>query len=77
MAPAEMRGRYTGLYGLGWGVAFGIGPVIGGLLNDNIAPAATWLAGAAFGLIAAAGFALLGARSRSPARSNPDLSSLP
>jgi MFS family permease len=75
MAPAEMRGRYMGLYGLGWGVAFGIGPVIGGLLNDNVSPQATWLAGALFGLAAAAGFTLLAARLPGRARSSPDLPS--
>ena len=30
LAPPDMRGRYMGLYGITWGVAFGIGPVIGG-----------------------------------------------
>ena len=37
-APPDMRGRYMGLYGLTWGVAFGIGPVLGGWLNDNVSP---------------------------------------
>lgn len=58
-APPEMRGRYMGLFGLTWSVAFGIGPVLGGWLNDNISPAATWVGGMCVGLIAVAGFLAL------------------
>jgi MFS family permease len=54
-----MRGRYMGLYGLSWGVSLGIAPVIGGWLNDNVAPVAIWHAGLAMGLTAALGFLLL------------------
>jgi MFS family permease len=49
LAPAEMRGRYMSLYGLTWGVATGVGPVLGGLLNDHLGPAAIWYGGAAIG----------------------------
>jgi MFS family permease len=58
-APPEMRGRYMGLYGLTWSIAFGIGPVMGGWLNDNIAPTATWVGGMLIGLVAVGGFLLL------------------
>jgi MFS family permease len=58
-APADMRGRYMGLYGLTWSVAFGLGPVFGGWLNDNIGPTSTWIGGMAIGLVAVAGFLLL------------------
>jgi MFS family permease len=60
LSPADMRGRYMGFYGLTWRVGIGIGPVLGGLLNDQIAPTAIWYGGAAFGLLAAVGFLLLG-----------------
>ena len=59
LAPPDMRGRYMGLYGITWSVAFGIGPVIGALLSDQIAPAAIWLFGLAAGLAAVVGFLLL------------------
>lgn len=42
LAPQDLRGRYMSLYGLTMGAARGIGPLIGGLLNDAIAPAAIW-----------------------------------
>ena len=29
LAPADMRGRYMSIYGLTWGVAQGVGPVMG------------------------------------------------
>jgi predicted MFS family arabinose efflux permease len=38
------------LYGLTWGVATGIGPVLGGLLNDRLGPTAIWYGGAVIGL---------------------------
>ena len=62
LAPAEMRGRYMGVYNLTWGVGLGLGPVLGGVLNDQIAPVATWIGGLAIGLVAAAGFVVMGRR---------------
>ncbi len=56
MAPPDMRGRYMGLFNLTYTVAMGIGPVVGGLLNDLIAPAATWYGGMVFALLSAIGF---------------------
>jgi hypothetical protein len=38
----------------------GIGPVLGGMLNDQVAPVAIWHAGLVLGGIAAIGFAVLG-----------------
>ncbi len=66
LAPADMRGRYMGLYGLTWGASFGIGPVIAALLNDNFAPAAMWLFAGLMGVAATLGFVWLGRRT--PAR---------
>lgn len=58
-APAAMRGRYMGLFGLTWSVAFGIGPVLGGWLNDTIAPVMIWVGGLIAGMSGMAGFLLL------------------
>jgi len=60
LAPPDMRGRYMGVYGLTWGVAMGIGPVLGGTLNDQVAPVAIWYAGLALGAVAMVGFVVLG-----------------
>lgn len=59
-SPKDLRGRYMSIYGLTWGIASGIGPVIGGLLNDNIGPTAIWYGGFVIGMIATASFIGLG-----------------
>jgi MFS family permease len=59
LAPVDMRGRYMGIFTLTWGLAFATGPVIGGVLNDQISPAAIWVGGFGIGLIAAFGFLIL------------------
>ncbi len=58
LAPPDMRGRYMSIYGLSWGIAAGIGPVFGGILNDAIAPRAIWVGGA---LVCLAGFVVFAA----------------
>lgn len=63
LAPSDMRGRYMGIYTVSWGVAVGFGPVLGGVLNDRVAPVAIWYGAALLGMAAAAGFIVLG-RSR-------------
>jgi MFS family permease len=62
LAPSEMRGRYMSIYGLTWSVAAGVGPVFGGLLNDQIGPASIWYGGMLVGLLSAALFLFLGRR---------------
>ncbi len=57
LAPAEMRGRYMGMYTLTWSLSLGVGPVVGGLLNDYVSPVAIWYGAALLGGLAAAGFA--------------------
>jgi predicted MFS family arabinose efflux permease len=59
LAPPEMRARYMGAYQLTWTVASGTAPVIGGLLNDYIAPAAIWYGGALLAVIGSVGFLLI------------------
>jgi MFS family permease len=62
LAPVEMRGRYMSLYSLGWPVAAGIGPLIGGLLNDSIGPRSIWFGGATIGFISVLFFLFLSQR---------------
>ncbi len=58
-APADLRGRYMSIYWLGWGLARTLSPIIGGFLNDNIAPHAIWVGGLLLGLTSALGLFLL------------------
>ena len=53
LAPMSMRGRYMSVFSLGWGISHGLGPVVGGLLNDLIAPVAIWYGGMVWGLLSA------------------------
>lgn len=69
IAPAEMRGRYMSIYGLTWAFGQGVGPVLGGLLNDNFGPRSIWVGGMIMGLISACGLFLI---SRQPADPEPD-----
>lgn len=62
LAPADQRARYMGFFAVTYTIGSGLGPVVGGLLNDHIAPAAAWYGGALFALGAAVGFTLLARR---------------
>lgn len=56
IAPTEMRARYMGIFGLGWPLAAGVGPVIGGFLNDNYSPVSMWVGASGLAIIGALGF---------------------
>ncbi len=72
LAPADMRGRYMSIYGLTWGVASGIGPVLGGFLNDSIAPVSIWYGGLVIGLVSTLFFLFISRRSLDLAESFGD-----
>lgn len=55
-SPANMRGRYMSVYWLTINISRGIAPVVGGFLNDRIAPQAIWYGGLVLGLMGAVGF---------------------
>lgn len=59
IAPTEMRARYMGIFGLGWPLAAGVGPVIGGFLNDNYSPVSMWVGASGLAIIGALGFILI------------------
>ncbi|MBI5842605.1 MAG: MFS transporter [Chloroflexi bacterium] len=67
LAPADLRGRYMSIYWLGWGLARTLSPLIGGFINDNIAPRAIWMGGLTLGLASAFGLYLLNRISKSRA----------
>ncbi len=53
LAPANMRGRYMSLLGLTWTIGLGVGPVLGGLVSDHVAPLALWPAMASAAIVGA------------------------
>lgn len=65
LAPADLRGRYMSMHWLGWGFARTLAPIIGGYLNDNVAPQAIWIGGLLIGLTSTLGMFLL-SRASSP-----------
>ena len=58
-APEDLRGRYMSIYWVGWGLARTLAPLIGGALNDAIAPRAIWIGALTIGLTSVLGLALL------------------
>jgi MFS family permease len=73
LAPPEMRARFMGAYQLTWTVASGTAPVIGGLLNDYIAPVAIWYGGAIMAVIGSAGFLLIARANRERVDADPTI----
>ncbi len=59
LAPADLRGRYMSIHWLGWGLARTLSPIIGGFINDNIAPQAIWIGGLLIGLTSTLGLFIL------------------
>ena len=53
LAPASMRGRYMGVYGMTWTLALVVGPA-GGMTLLNAGGGALWFGSAGLGLLAAA-----------------------
>jgi len=56
LAPEDMRGRYMAVYGFTWLVPFAIGPLLAGLVMDNLNPNWVWYFAGIIGLVAAAGY---------------------
>jgi len=56
LAPEDKRARYMSLYTITWSIGTGLGPLIGGILNDQISPSATWIGTGLLGLIGTALF---------------------
>lgn len=63
-APEDMRGRYSFMYSISWGIAYAAGPYLAGLIMDNENPAWLWFACGILCLAAALGFVILHSRSR-------------
>jgi len=51
IAPEDMRGRYMSLLALTWGAGSLVGPLLGGILNDQFNPVFIWYGGGIAGLL--------------------------
>jgi MFS family permease len=60
LSPAELRGRYQGVYSLSWSVAAFGAPILGGYLQEHAGNSALWLVCGATGLVIAAGHLVSG-----------------
>jgi MFS family permease len=67
IAPNSMRGRYLGFYSLIWGIASGIGPLLGGLVMDHMGGKYIWYAAILFNTLVMFGFFLFNRRMKSAA----------
>ena len=68
LAPPDLRGRYMSVYWLGWAASRGAAPLIGGFVNDRIAPIAIWYVAFLIGAASTAGLAFLAVRSENALR---------
>lgn len=58
-APESMRGRYMAVYGFSWIIPSAVGPLLAGLIMDNLNPNWVWYAAGTLGIIATIGYWLL------------------
>ncbi len=61
-APEDMRGRYMAIFGISWSIPFMIGPLLAGLILDNLNPNLLWYATGFVGMLAVLGFLYLNRR---------------
>ena len=56
LAPEAMRGRYMAAYGFSWIIPSALGPLLAGLVMDNLDPRWVWYGAGILGLAAAAAY---------------------
>jgi len=64
LSPPAMRGLYQGIWGSSWGLAFFIGPAVGGFVFDHYGSNALWATTFVIGVIVALGFIVLSVPAR-------------
>jgi len=68
LSPIELRGLYQGIYGSAWGLAFFVGPLLGGQVYESLGPSVLWAGCLVLGFLVALGYWIL----RIPARRRLD-----
>ena len=58
-APEHMRGRYMGMFGFTWGIAFAVGPLAAGYIMENFDPNWVWYASFILASVGALGYLVL------------------
>jgi MFS family permease len=58
-SPETMRGRYMGAYGVVFAIAYGFGPLLGGIIMDSIGGKYIWYAAILLDVLVALGFLIL------------------
>lgn len=72
LSPAELRGRYQGVFSLSWQIAGASAPILGGLVREHIGNDALWYGCAALGVVTAVAHLVSGpARERRAAALRP------
>lgn len=64
LAPEAMRGRYMAAYGFSWIIPSAIGPLLAGLVMDNLDPRWVWYAAGLVGFVAALAYFALEMRTQ-------------
>ncbi|HSR47937.1 MAG TPA: MFS transporter [Anaerolineales bacterium] len=71
LSPPDKRGLYQGIFGSAWGLAFFIGPVLGGWIYENLGGAALWGLCFATALAVAVGFQAMARPAARHAQADP------
>lgn len=61
-APEDMRGRYLAMFNFSWAIPFAIGPLLAGIIWDQLEPHWLWYAAGLLGLVCTLGYVWLHAR---------------
>jgi MFS family permease len=43
LSPIELRGLYQGIFGAAWGLAYFVGPIVGGWVYENLGSDVLWI----------------------------------
>ncbi len=61
LAPVELRGLYQGVFGSAWGLSFFMGPILGGMVYEELGSRTLWLLCFIIGIVLATGYLTLSA----------------